>query len=91
VTEQLVLDIPGWPPLTVEPTPAMVRGSQRIFQCSWCGCVVVVPSPARLPLGACPAQHSEPTSWWEQALPVAGLQPDHTDPRQCTTDLEETR
>ena len=73
-TEQLVLEIPGWPPLEVEPTPSMRCGEQRVFQCSWCGSVVVVSSISRLPLGRCPGQHEEPTSWWEQTLPVAGLQ-----------------
>ncbi len=70
---QLVLEIPGWEPVLVTPTASMRRGEQGVFQCSWCGTVVVVSSLARTPLGRCPAKHDQPTSWWKQTLPVAGL------------------
>lgn len=69
---QLVLDIPGWEPLAVDPTPAMRTGDQRIFQHSWCGAVVIVPSPSRA-LGDCPACDHPAATWWQQRLPVAGV------------------
>lgn len=61
--------------LEIEPTIAMRRGEQAVFQCSWCGCVVVQPaSPsARLGnLGDCPSCHQS-VDWLRQALPLAGL------------------
>lgn len=70
---QLVLDIPGWEPLPVEPTNAMKSGTQRVFQHSWCGAVVIVPSPARPRLGDCPACDHPADGWWEQRLPLAGV------------------
>lgn len=71
--DQLLLEIPGMDTaLRVEPTPAMRRGDQSVFQCSWCGCVVVQPQPAEHRLGDCPSCKSNP-DWWSQALPTAGL------------------
>ncbi|MBA2952152.1 hypothetical protein GON03_19230 [Nocardioides sp. MAH-18] len=72
-TDQLVLEIPGWEPLSVDPTPAMKAGTQRVLQHSWCGAVVIVPSPARAHLGDCPACDRPTDGWWEQRLPVAGV------------------
>lgn len=57
--------------LELEPTPAMLAGRQSVFQCAWCGTVVVQPRPSSASLGPCPA--CAQTTWWEQALPVAGL------------------
>ncbi|SDK21296.1 hypothetical protein SAMN05428985_10343 [Nocardioides sp. YR527] len=71
--EQLVLDIPGWEPLEVVPTPAMRRGEQSLFQCSWCGCVVVQPRPITRRLGACPSCDHDPVEWWTQDALCAGL------------------
>lgn len=57
--------------LELEPTPAMLNGEQRVFQCAQCGTVVVQSGLAPGPLDACPACHG--TTWWHQTLPVAGL------------------
>lgn len=74
MSEQMLLDIPGWPPVEVEPTPAMRAGEQSLFQCSWCGCVVVQPRPASRQLGACPSCGDPRSTWWSQhGLPLAGL------------------
>jgi len=63
--------------LRLEPTAAMLRGTQRVFQCSWCGTVVVVPSGldgrARAEPGICPTCGDASAKWWEQRFPVAGL------------------
>jgi hypothetical protein len=58
--------------LDLEPTPAMLKGQQSVFQCSECGTVVVQPRPAAHKLGPCPSCLRSP-SWWAQTLPVAGL------------------
>lgn len=69
------------PPLShliVTPTTAMKRGEQTVHQCSWCGCVVVVPR-AEHPAGPCPAcAWPNGGSWWRQVFPVAGLSADET-------------
>lgn len=76
VTQQLALFGPPFEHLTLDPTPAMRRGKQTVWQCSWCGCIVVTDSGKP---GACPSGHCAhrpkraPTSWWEQILPVAGI------------------
>lgn len=59
--------------LVIEPTIAMRRGEQLVFQCSECGLIAVQTDIAPGPLAACPACSS--SSWWEQSLPVAGLNP----------------
>lgn len=63
--------------LWIEPTIAMRRGEQMVFQCSWCGTVVVQSSVSAIEvtigqLGACPSCGRE-AGWWQQHLPVAGL------------------
>lgn len=59
--------------LTIEPTPAMKRGEQTVWQCTWCGAVLVRPSDwADATLHACPVCNST-TGWWEQRFPIAGL------------------
>lgn len=73
-SQQLTLEIPGLGALEVEPTPAMRKGRQSVFQCAWCGCVVVQPQPADHPLAACPSCQHPDRTWWAQQLPVAGLQ-----------------
>lgn len=77
-TEQLTLEVPGWPTLVVDPTPAMARGDQTIAQCAWCGTVVIRSSSTKgTPLGACPAcgkDRTDPAAgWWPQDLPLAGV------------------
>lgn len=57
--------------LELEPTTAMRRGEQLVFQCAHCGLVAVQSNLAAGPLGACPA--CERDQWWEQKLPLAGL------------------
>lgn len=57
--------------LDLEPTPAMLRGQQRVFACSQCGTVVVQSGLVPGPLGACPSCAG--TAWRHQELPVAGL------------------
>lgn len=58
--------------LDIEPTAAMLAGTQRVFQCAQCGTVVVQSDLAPGRLGTCPACQVSHT-WWEQELPVAGL------------------
>lgn len=60
--------------LTVVPTIAMRQGQQSVFQCSWCGTVVVQPRPASSQLGVCPCCERPGAAWWQQSLPVAGLE-----------------
>lgn len=77
-TEQLTLDIPGWGPIVVDPTPAMLRDEQHVFQHSWCGTVIVVPKrPENRPhLGPCPVCDHPDDGWWgqgERALAGDGL------------------
>ena len=62
--------------LELDPTEAMRRGEQLVFQHSWCGTVVVKPAGApRATLGACPA--CEPVRaldpWWQQEIGPSGL------------------
>lgn len=58
--------------LDFAPTVAMKAGRQRVWQCARCGLVAVQSDLAPGAMGECPAcRHGE---WWEQALPVAGLQ-----------------
>lgn len=63
--------------LRIEPTASMLRGTQRVFQCSWCGTVVVVPSGLdgkdRGVPGTCPSCGDLTAKWWEQRFPIAGL------------------
>ncbi len=60
--------------LRLEPTIAMVRGEQQVFQCADCGTVVVRSSLATAKrLGPCPGCAA--TTWWSQTLPLAGLRP----------------
>lgn len=56
--------------LDLEPTPAMLAGTQTVNQCAFCGTVIVAPSSRRA-LGPCPCC-AEPR-WWRQSLPIAGL------------------
>lgn len=61
--------------LELEPTTAMREGKQLVFQCSWCGCVVVqtdTPTVRLGSLGDCPSCR-QAAPWWGQALPLAGL------------------
>lgn len=65
--------------LELEPTIAMRRGEQLIFQCAQCGPLAVQTNLAHGPLSNCPAcGHGD---WWKQQLPVAGL-------HNATTDTE---
>lgn len=59
--------------LEIDPTPAMLDGTQTVWQCTWCGCVVVLTSLAlsKKPQ-TCPAGHDH-ADWSRQTLPVAGL------------------
>lgn len=65
--------------LELEPTTAMRKGEQLIFQCAQCGLLAVQTNLAHGPLGNCPACGR--STWWRQQLPVAGL-------RNPTTDTE---
>lgn len=59
--------------LFLEPTIAMKRGDQTVWQCAWCGCVVVCPT-GRKPTGTCPAECQHPDDGWlRQHFPIAGL------------------
>lgn len=61
--------------LEIDPTPAMLDGTQTVWQCTWCGCVVVLTSLAKVKRPRqCPG-HDETGTWTRQALPVAGLRP----------------
>jgi hypothetical protein len=81
VTRQLSLFDPPFEHLTIDLTPAMRRGEQAVWQCSWCGCIVVT-DRGRPADGACPACTGSPTApvdaaWWRQRLPVAGIREAH--------------
>jgi uncharacterized paraquat-inducible protein A len=67
---QLAFDL-GHLGLELDPTIAMRRGDQSVFQCAQCGTVVVQPRPASSKLMACPA--CERTDWLNERLPLAGL------------------
>lgn len=59
--------------LEITPTIAMQRGEQVVHQCAWCGAVVVWHQGGfRTALKDCPACDRN-QGWWEQRLPVAGL------------------
>jgi hypothetical protein len=58
--------------LWIEPTPAMERGDQTVWQHSHCGTVVVSPSGRPKP-GACPCCERPDAPWWTEEIPVAGL------------------
>jgi hypothetical protein len=73
---QLELPLDGW---VLKPTPAMLAGDQRVWQCAWCGTVVIVasPSPASadpaardLRGRACPACDHPRREWWRQDTPT---------------------
>lgn len=68
----MLLEVPGGPVLAVSPTPSMLEGTQRVYQHSWCGAVVV--SPDGLPPGPCPCCDHHTHGWWGADLPVAGLE-----------------
>lgn len=76
-SDQLFLEVRGWPTLEVDPTPAMRAGQQSVAQCAWCGCVVIQPKPPTAPLGDCPSCRKSPSEpsggWWLQDLPLAGV------------------
>lgn len=57
----------------LEPTRAMLAGTQHVWQHSECGTVVVIPSSGKP--GLCPSSTcgKPEASWWAQTLPVAGL------------------
>lgn len=81
---EAIIEIPGLDTaLRVEPTPAMRRGDQSVFQCAWCGCVVVQPQPAEHRLGDCPSCSSS-SDWWRQSLPTAGLHPTGHQPNEAS-------
>lgn len=63
--------------LQLEATPAMIAGTQRAFQCAYCGTVIVRPSTyADMPLDArCPVCREIGAGWLEQRFPIAGLRP----------------
>jgi DNA-directed RNA polymerase subunit RPC12/RpoP len=69
--QQLALFAPPFEHLHVTPTAAMRTGAQRVYQCSWCGTVLVVPR-SFAPTHAC-SNCGRDVAWWEQELPVAGL------------------
>lgn len=72
-----MIDQPTLLGLELEPTIAMRRGEQLVFQCAHCGLIAVQTNLAPGPLDGCPAcGHG---TWWEQTLPVAGLH----DPERC--------
>lgn len=58
--------------LHLAPTVAMKAGRQRVWQCAQCGLVAVQSDLAPGAMGECPACGRG--EWWEQTLPVAGLQ-----------------
>lgn len=68
--------------LAIEPTPAMLKGEQTVWQCSHCGTVVVLTNlvtqitgrpVGRAPQGQCPGCMKPLGKWWAQQLPVAGI------------------
>lgn len=66
VAEQLPLPIEG---LARRLTVAMARGEQVVYQCAWCGTVVVVSSSAQvtnLRGKACPACDQVDHGWWRE-------------------------
>lgn len=72
--------------LVLEPTTSMKAGTQRAFQCAWCGTVVVRPSTyADVPLSpTCPVCRKAP-GWWAQSFPICGLRPAEPDDYSTTT------
>ena len=73
-TAQLALGLPmPLPPLELQPTPAMLAGTQVAHQCAWCGTVVIVPSGPHGTTGPslegkpCPACAST-AGWWRQTI-----------------------
>lgn len=75
MSQQLELDVPGWPTLTVVPTAAMKDGRQVVFQCAQCATVIVRSGLASTgDLGTCPACKHPSAAWWKQSLPIAGLE-----------------
>lgn len=57
----------------IEPTPAMLHGTQVAWQCGWCGTVVIIPgSGAAKPrvltkADPCPSCKST-AGWWRQEI-----------------------
>lgn len=64
--------------LELEPTPAMLKDEQHIYQCAYCGMVAVVPlrrdrDGFRNNLAGAPCPNCDHSTWWRQELPLAGL------------------
>lgn len=71
-------DAGSWEQMGLElaPTPAMRCGVQSVWQCAFCGTVVVVPGDFERrsrgkPSGDCPMCGA--ATWWRQSLPLAGF------------------
>lgn len=66
--EQLALELP-----LMHPTISYARGDSTVWQHSWCGAVICIPSAQRDAPGRCPAPHCDrpDDSWWKQDLPVS--------------------
>lgn len=56
--------------LELEPTIAMRRGKQLVYQCAECGLLAIQTDLAPGPLGDCPACGRR--SWWREEIPAAG-------------------
>jgi hypothetical protein len=60
--------------LRLEPTVAMKRGEQQVFQHSRCGTVVVRSSLDMAgDLGLCPSCNHPDEPWWQQKITASGL------------------